>query len=209
VPAVAQASKLGWVYVHDRRDGRLLYRSEAFVPQKNLFEPPTREGVTIAPGIAGGANWSPGAFDPASGWLYVPAIDMPTLYTLRDGRTADGQRLPYVASEFGSERGGTLTALDLHDGGRIRWQQRFDEPLIGGVLATAGGVVFVGISQQRFAAFDSRNGALLWQARLTAGVNAPAVTYRINGRQYVAVAAGGNALFGTPQGDELTAFALP
>jgi alcohol dehydrogenase (cytochrome c) len=209
LPAVAQASKLGWVYVHDRRDGRLLYRSEAFVPQKNLFAPPTREGVLIAPGIAGGANWSPGAFDPHSGWLYVPAIDMPTRYTLRDGQDADGRALPYVASEFGTERGGTLTALDLHNGGRIRWQQRFDEPLIGGVLATAGGLVFAGISQQRFAAFDQRSGLLLWQARLSAGVNAPSITYRVQGRQYVAVAAGGNALFGSTQGDELTAFALP
>ncbi len=209
LPAVAQASKLGWVYVHDRRDGRLLYRSEAFVPQRNLFAPPTRAGVTIAPGIAGGANWSPGAYDPASGWLYVPAIDMPTRYTLRDGQASDGSALPYVASEFGSERGGTLTALDLHDGGRMRWQLRFDEPLIGGVLATAGGLVFAGVSQQRFAAFDGRSGQLLWQARLSAGVNAPSISYRVNGRQYVAVAAGGNALFGTAQGDELTAFALP
>jgi glucose dehydrogenase len=206
---VAQASKLGWVYVHDRRDGRLLFRSEAFVPQSNLFAPPTREGVTIAPGIAGGANWSPGAFDPARRWLYVPAIDMPTRYTLRDGQGADGRPQPYVASEFGSQRGGTLSALDLADGGRLRWQQRFDEPVIGGVLSTAGGVVFAGVSQQRLAAFDSQSGTLLWQARLKGGVNAPAITYRINGRQYVAVAAGGNALFGTAPGDELTAFALP
>ncbi len=209
LPAVASASKLGWVYVHDRRDGRLLFRSDAFVPQNNLFAPPTRAGVVIAPGIAGGANWSPGAFDPLSRWLYVPGIDMPTLYQLRDGQGADGQPLPYVASEFGKARAGTLTALDLADGGKLRWQQRFDEPVIGGVLSTAGGLVFAGIAGQRFAAFDSRSGALLWQARMGGGVNAPSVTYRLNGRQYVAVAAGGNALFSTAPGDALTAFALP
>jgi PQQ-dependent dehydrogenase (methanol/ethanol family) len=209
-PVVAQASKLGWVYVHDRQDGTLLFKSEPFVPQKNLLAPPSAEGVVIEPGIAGGANWSPGAWLPGRGLLVVPAIRLPTRYVVREGRTADGRALRYVASEMlNADQGGTLTALDLFNGGRIRWQQRFAEPVIGGVLGTSNGLVFAGVSGQRLAAFDADSGALLWQHPLSAGVNAPSISYRAAGRQFIAVAAGGNALFGTTQGDELTAFALP
>ena len=67
VPAVGEASKIGWYFVHDRRDGRLLFKSEPFVPQQNLFAAPSPAGVTIAPGVGGGASWSPAAVDAAAG----------------------------------------------------------------------------------------------------------------------------------------------
>lgn len=209
IPAVAQPSKLGWVYVHDRRDGRLLYRSAPFVPQRNLFATPTPEGTVVAPGIAGGASWSPAALDPTQNLLMVPAINIPTRYSARDGKGADGTSFRYVVSELQAERGGTLTAIDLADNGKIRWQLAIDEPMIGGVLATAGGLLFSGAGHNTFAAFDSANGQRLWEYRCAAGVNAPPISYAIDGRQYVAVAAGGNALFGLTQGDTLQVFALP
>ena len=62
---------------------------------------------------------------------------------------------------------------------------------------------------QPLAAFDSASGERLWEARCEAGVNAPPITYAVGGRQYVAVAAGGNALFGFRQGDAVVAFGLP
>jgi glucose dehydrogenase len=65
VKAVAQASKTGWLYVFERETGKLLYKSEPFVPQENLFRPPTSEGVRVAPGAAGGASWSPAAYGPS------------------------------------------------------------------------------------------------------------------------------------------------
>jgi hypothetical protein len=76
VPAVAQAGKTGWVYVHDRRNGRLLFKSDAFVPQRNLFAPPrTGEGAVVAPGAGGGAGWSPSAYDASRGlFMSVPRI---------------------------------------------------------------------------------------------------------------------------------------
>lgn len=210
VPAVAQASKLGWVYVHDRRDGRLLFKSDAFVPQKNLFTPPQPgEGVVVAPGIAGGANWSPSAYDPARALFFVGALHLPTRYTAQRVTRPDGSVLEYASSQNTAESWGTLSALDLGRAGRIAWQVKTDEPLIGGVLATAGGLVFSGAGQGWFAAFDSDSGQRLWQHRCEAGVNAPPITYAIDGRQYVAVAAGGNALFGFKQGDAVIAFALP
>jgi glucose dehydrogenase len=91
----------------------------------------------------------------------------------------------------------------------VRWQVRTDEPLVGGVLATAGGLVFSGAGKGRFAAFDAGSGRELWSYTCAAGVNAPPVTYRLGEAQFVAVAVGGNALFGFTQGDLVMAFGLP
>jgi len=210
VPAVAQAGKTGWVYVHDRRDGRLLFKSAPFVPQRNLFTPPQPgDGVLVAPGIAGGANWSPSALDPSRGLFFVGALHLPTRYIAHEARRPDGTVLQYASTQNTSEASGTLTALDLSARGRVRWQVKTDEPLVGGVLATAGGLLFSGAGKGRFAAFDAGTGRELWSWQCEAGVNAPPVTYRVQGRQYVAVAAGGNALFGFKQGDYVTVFALP
>jgi alcohol dehydrogenase (cytochrome c) len=210
VPAVAQAGKTGWVYVHDRRDGRLLFKSEAFVPQSNLFTPPQPgEGVLIAPGIAGGANWSPSAYDPGRQLFYVGALHLPTRYIAHETTRPDSSMLQYASTQTTTEAWGTLTAIDLAAGGRLRWQVKTDEPLIGGVLATAGGLVFSGAGKGRFAAFDGLSGRELWSYQCSAGVNAPPITYAIAGRQYVAIAVGGNALFGFTQGDMVMAFGLP
>jgi len=210
VAAVAQASKLGWVYVHERDTGRLLFKSDAFVPQRNLFTPPLPgEGVVVAPGIAGGANWSPSAYDPERALFFVGALHLPTRYVAHRVTRPDGSVLDYASTRNVDESWGTLSAIDMAHEGAIVWQVRTDEPLIGGVLATAGGLVFSGAGGGRLAAFDSASGERLWEARCEAGVNAPPVTYAVGGRQYVAVAAGGNALFGFRQGDAVAAFGLP
>jgi PQQ-dependent dehydrogenase (methanol/ethanol family) len=209
IPAVAQASKTGWVFVHDRRTGRLLFKSEPFVPQHNLFTPPQPDdGVVIAPGIAGGANWSPSAFDPVHGLLFVGALHLPTRYVAREARRPDGSVLHYASTQNTGESWGTLTAIDVAAGGRRRWQVRTDEPLVGGVLATAGGLVFSGAGRGRFAAFDALSGAERWSYQCAAGVNAPPIAYAVNGAPFVAVAVGGNALFGFTQGDMVMAFGL-
>jgi PQQ-dependent dehydrogenase (methanol/ethanol family) len=208
-PAIAHASKMGWVFVHERASGRLLLRSQAFVPQMNLFSPPAPDpGVLVAPGIAGGCNWSPSAVDAAQQLMFVAALHLPTRYIANSATREDGSLMTYASTQEGKERSGTLSAIDLQTGA-IRWQVRTEEPLLGGVLATAGGLVFSGIGGQRLGAFDSSDGSLLWSARLDAGVNAPPITYSIDGTQYIAVAAGGNSLFGFPTGDTIAVFALP
>lgn len=211
VEAVAQASKTGWVYVNDRADGTLLFKSDAFVPQSRIFARPTPEGVTIAPGATGGASWSPASYDPASGLFYVAGIHMPSRYTVRK-RDADGDRpaLSYTTLEMvDGPRWGTLTAINTRSGGRIAWQERTDTILVGGVMATAGGLVFMGEGDGWFSAFNSGTGKRLWRFQCGAGVNAPPVSFAVDGRQYVAVAAGGHAMFGFPRGDAIIAFALP
>lgn len=210
-PAVAHAGKTGWVYVVDRDTGALLYKSEPFVPQSNLFKRPTPEGVVVAPGGGGGANWSPTSYDPRSGWMYVAALHMPMRYTVREIPAAnDKPALRYTALEpTDGPRWGTLSAVDLRAQGKIRWQVKTPDPLIGGVLATAGNLVFMGEGNGTFGAFDARSGERLWQFNCGAGVNAPPVSYEVNGKQYVAVAAGGNAIFGYRVGESLIVFALP
>jgi alcohol dehydrogenase (cytochrome c) len=211
IPAVAHAGKTGWMYVLDRRDGKLLYKSEPFVPHQNMFKRPTTEGIVIAPGGAGGANWSPVSLDPRNGVAYVAAMHWPMRYTVKEiPANADNPAVRYTALEpAAGPRWGLLSAIDTQASGAIRWQVKTAEPLVGGVLATAGDVLFMGEGNGRFNAYDAQNGALLWQHVCGAGVNAPPVTYEIDERQYVAVAAGGNQLFGFKQGEIIHVFALP
>jgi alcohol dehydrogenase (cytochrome c) len=210
VPAVGQASKLGWYYVHDRRDGKLLFKSEAFVPQDNLFARPTPQGVRITPGPAGGSNWSPTSFDAARGTVYVAGMHIPMIYRT-DELPADGDKpaVPYFVIEPSQEANwGTLTALDLSNKGRIAWQAKTEQPLVGGVLATAGGLVFTGEGDGTFAAFDATTGERAWSFNCGAGVNAPPVSYEVDGKQYVAVAAGGSQIWGFRQGGAVVVFGL-
>ncbi len=211
IPVVGQAGKTGWFYVMDRRDGRLLFKSDAFVPQRNLFKRPTAEGIEIAPGGGGGASWSPVSFDSRSGLAYVAALHWPMRYQVKEIQaTGDKPAVRYSSLEpSGSPRWGTLSAIDTRRVGKIRWQVKTEQPLVGGVLATAGDLLFTGEGNGSFNAYDSGTGDLLWQGKASAGVNAPPITYQVDGKQYVAVAAGGNSLFGFKQGDAVMVFALP
>lgn len=210
IPAVGQASKTGWFYVHDRLTGNLLLKSDAFVPQQNLFAKATKEGTRIYPAILGGSNWSPTAVNEAEQQVYVAGIHAPFIYTSHEAPARDGNPpIHYASGELSDEpRWGLLSAIDLSNG-KISWQKKIDQPLIGGVLATAGGLLFTGEGNGSFNAYDATNGTLLWQAKADAGVNAPPITYSIDGTQYIAVAAGGNPIFGYKAGDNVLVYALP
>ena len=80
--------------------------------------------------------------------------------------------------------------------------------MVGGALATATGLVFTGEGNGYFDAFDANTGKKLWQYKAEYGVNAPPVSYSVKGKQYIAVAAGGNKIFGYPTGDEILVFSL-
>ncbi len=83
-------------------------------------------------------------------------------------------------------------------------------PMLGGPIVTAGGVAFIGATADNFIrAFDVNNGKQLWEARLPAGGQATPMSYSINGKQYVVIAAGGHGSFGTKLGDYVIAYALP
>ncbi len=210
VHAVAQAGKTGWVYVVDRATGRPIRRSEAFVPQTNMFAQPTRAGTFIQPGGNGGSEWSASAYSPETGYMYVLGLNEHDLYKLRPERYAPpASWLSGVWYTVAAKSdNGTFTAIDLATG-RIAWQNILPDPLVGGTLATQGDVVFLGTKDKRFIAYDARSGRELWTYAANAGVNAPPISYAIDGHQYVAVAAGGNFQINAPRGDEVLAFALP
>ena len=80
--------------------------------------------------------------------------------------------------------------------------------MIGGILATAGGLVFAGEGNGTFAAYDAENGSQMWSFQAGAGVNAPPSSYTVNGKQYIVVAAGGNAQLNYKRGNNIIAFTL-
>ncbi len=209
IPAVGEASKTGWFYIHNRTTGELLKKSDAFVPQLNMFKKATTEGVVIYPGILGGSNWSPVSVDEKNQRVFIEGIHSPIKYTLHETAAQNGKpAIRYAASEPTQDpRWGLLSAIDLGTG-KIAWQNKTAQPLLGGVLATAGGLVFIGEGDGHFNAYNSQTGALLWQAKSEFGVNAPPITYTINGVQYIAVASGGNSIFGFKQGDAVLVYKL-
>ena len=209
IPAVGEASKTGWFYIHNRATGELLKKSDAFVPQQNMFKKATTEGIVIYPGILGGSNWSPVSVDEQNQHVFIEGIHSPIKYTLHETATHDGKpAIRYAASEPTKDpRWGLLSAIDLNTG-KIAWQNKTAQPLLGGVLATAGGLVFIGEGDGHFNAYNSQTGVLLWQAKSEFGVNAPPITYTINGVQYIAVASGGNSIFGFKQGDAVLVYQL-
>ncbi len=77
IAAVGQASKTGWFYIHDRATGKLLKKSDAFVPQQNMFTKATFDGVVIYPGILGGSNWSPVSVDEAKSARFCRSYPCP------------------------------------------------------------------------------------------------------------------------------------
>ena len=210
IAAVGQASKTGWFYIHNRMTGEFIKKSEPFVPQSNLFKKPSEQGTVIYPGILGGANWSPVSLNQAQQMVYVAAMHSPIKYTVHETAVKPGDKpMRYAASEPTADaRWGLLSAIDLSSG-EIAWQHKTSQPLVGGVLATAGGLLFCGEGDGKFVAYHSQTGQSLWQYQSDYGVNAPPITYQVNGEQYISVVSGGNSLFGFKQGDRILTFKLP
>jgi quinoprotein glucose dehydrogenase len=119
---------------------------------------------------------------------------------------------------------GYLSAIDLktneivwkkrigtvHDSSPIPLPFKMGMPMLGGPMVTAGGVAFIGATADNYLrAFEVNTGNELWEARLPAGGQATPMTYSINGKQYVVIAAGGHGSFGTKLGDYVIAYALP
>ncbi len=90
----------------------------------------------------------------------------------------------------------------------MAWQKQTAQALVGGILATAGDLVFMGEGDGSFNAYNSLTGEFLWQATSKFGVNAPPITYIVDGEQYVAVASGGNSIMGYKQGDAMLVYKL-
>jgi alcohol dehydrogenase (cytochrome c) len=202
--------KTGHVYVHDRATGELIRFSEAMVPQENMWVLPTANGARMLPGANGGVEWNPMAVNPKLGMAYAANLHQPMTYHVEPAKYPGGKlwlggAFKTVAAE---KQWGRLAAVDLSSG-KLVWKADTDQPLMGGVLATAGSLVFTGEGNGAFNAYDAKNGKKLWSFQCGAGVNAPAVSYSIGGKQYIAVAAGGNNQLDFKRGNSVFVFALP
>jgi alcohol dehydrogenase (cytochrome c) len=208
--AVAEAGKTAWVYVLDAETGKLIRKSQPFNRLENMFAQPTPEGTRMLPGANGGSEWSPMSVNPTLGYSYVAGLEQPMHYITHSAPMEKGKL--WLGSAFkavpGEPQYGTFTAINLNTG-KVAWQNKVDQPMMGGSLATAGNLVFTGEGNGRFDAFDARTGKLLWHFTGGAGCNSAPVSYMLDGTQYIAVACGGNFQLGYPLGDALLVFSLP
>ena len=209
VKGILHGGKTGHVYVHKADDCSLIRFSEAMVPQEDMWTLPTAEGARMLPGANGGVEWSPMAIDPDLHLTYAINLHQPMTYTVRstpypEGKIWLGGSFDVIPDEA---QWGNITAVDYNTGD-IAWQVRTAEPMIGGVLATAGGLVFTGEGNGLFKAYDSSNGGELWRFQAGAGVNAPPSSYTVEGQQYIVVAAGGNSQLNYKRGNNIIAFTL-
>ncbi len=215
IPGVLHAGKTGYVYVHDRKDCSLIRFSEPMVSQKDRWVLPTptkpldSNSARMFPGANGGVEWSPLATDPGLGMAYAINLEQEMTYTVDSAPYPQGKL--WLGGAFtnvpGGVQAGNVTAVD-YNSGKIKWQVKTPQPMIGGILATGGGVVFTGESNGWFKAYDSKSGKVLWKFQAGAGVNAPPSSYMIGDKQYIAVAAGGNVQVNSKRGDSIIAFTL-
>ncbi|HTD35627.1 MAG TPA: PQQ-binding-like beta-propeller repeat protein [Candidatus Elarobacter sp.] len=211
IPAAGEAGKVGWFFIVDRRNGKLIRKSDPYVAfSKNMFSQPTAKGVVMLPGANGGAEWSPPAWSPETHYAYVLGMDQLMKFSTHQdpyqkGRIRLGSAFSNV--EPHGVQDGRFVAIDT-DTGKIAWTVMTPQPLIGGALATAGNLAFYGEGNGWFDAVDAHTGKNVWRFNLGAGVNAPPITYEVNGTQYIAVAAGGNFQLTFPYGDTVAIFKL-
>ena len=209
IPGVIHGGKTGHIYVHDRSNGNLIRFSEAMVSQEGLWSLPTPEGTRMSLGANGGVEWSPMAVNPPLRLAFAANLEQPMTYHVEASAYPGGKL--WLGGAFknavGEEQFGNVTAVNL-DTGKVVWKARTDQPMIGGVLATAGNLVFAGEGNGWFKAYDAKTGKVLWQYQCGAGVNAPPTSYTINGKQYIAVAAGGNSQLDFKRGNSVFVFAL-
>jgi alcohol dehydrogenase (cytochrome c) len=216
------AHRNGVFYVLDRTNGKFL-SGKPFIklnwlagfdengrPRLLPNSLPTAQGTLIYPGVQGGTNWYAPSYSPRTGLFYLSVwADYYTVYQegaadFVPGRRFNGGsvRQPLAFNRNTTllpdeEQGyGALMALNPKTGEKV-WQVKFADLTEGGVLSTAGDVVFTGNREGYFEAFDAHDGKLLWKISLGGYIAAGPVTYAVDGKQYVAIAAGhGMFVFG-------------
>jgi alcohol dehydrogenase (cytochrome c) len=177
-----------------------------------IFTPFVGKDPTImAPGIWGGANWPPSAYDPVQQKLFVCASSVVGGYT---GGGDRGFQAPGPGSYLGGAtsytrvpRTGIIASLDVTTN-KIAWRYQWPEQCYSGILSTGGGLLFVGRNDGRLTALDSATGKQLWEFQTGAGMHAPVSTFEHNGKQYVLAFSAGNALIGSARGDSVWLFGL-
>ena len=212
-----QAPKNGFFYVLDRATGELL-SARNFVPVTWATGVDMKTGRPIEnpaarwpgsapsfqlPGPLGAHNWHPMSFSPKTGLVYIPANEIPFAFAdqqdFKEKKMGWNTGAEFIAGALPTDEA-THIALRSMMKGRLlawdpvkqepRWSVEHFGPWNGGVLSTAGDIVFQGTSDAHFAAYDAESGKRLWNFFTQTGVVAAPVSYEIDGEQYVTVATG-------------------
>lgn len=203
---VVAAGKDGHVYGTDRASGKREYATVVST-QENIDAPLTGKGARFCPGVNGGVEWNGPSYSPTTNLLYVGSIDWCTTIATygadQPHKLKGKQALPWTGSNkltapFGandSTRRGWLTAVDADDGS-IKWRYASPTPIIAGVTATAGGVVFTADLKGNVLAFDAASGRELWRHSVGAPIGGGVITYAVGDTEFLAVAVGLNSPVG-------------
>ena len=239
-PVALKADRNGFFYVINRETGKLI-SAKPFVPinwatgvdlktgrpvevpdKRPRFKVRAKE---ICPNLLGGKNWQPMSFNPQTGLVYIPTIN---LCMDMEGAEPTYQRGKfYLAFEFDlgkSGPGGYMSELMAWDPVKQQkvWGNKDELPWLGGTLTTKGGLAFHGDIKGMFKALDAKTGQLLWQFNTGSGISAAPITYELGGKQYVAVVSGrtftiplflgpigAKMVEASPEGGTLFVFELP
>ncbi|HYL10106.1 MAG TPA: PQQ-dependent dehydrogenase, methanol/ethanol family [Candidatus Acidoferrales bacterium] len=204
---LAQANRNGFFYVLDRSDGKFIL-GKRFARQLTWAKgldangrpivlkesDPTEKGVRVCPGAIGATNFMSPSYSTQTGYFYVNAREQCDLFTVERQEYQAGRA--YLGSTYypaaNEKDWGALRAIDPRTG-EIKWEFKHFSAPWAGTLATAGGLVFAGDIEGNLIAFDARTGKALWHFQTGSAIYASPMTFSVDGRQYVAIAAG-NAL---------------
>ena len=211
----ATADRNGYFYVLNREDGAFVAAypfvkditwakkiddtgRPVFVEENRPGNPTAaadgKKGETIfaAPSFLGGKNWMPMAFSQKTGLFYVPSNEWgmdiwnePITYKKGAAYLGAG----FTIKPLYKDHIGSLKAIDP-DTGETKWEFKNDAPLWGGVMTTAGGLVFTGTPEGKFIAFDDETGKELWSFQTGSGIVGQPVTWEQDGEQYVSIISG-------------------
>lgn len=193
-----------WVFSRDMGVQNLVLDIDPRTGEKRInpaVEPEAGKPKLLCPAAGGARNWPATSTNPETHVLYVPIIETCTDYTYSPRspeETAKGggdMRFATRVPPGTDGKFGRLAALDLRTR-EILWTHRQRMPIAGSALATGGGLVFNGDLDRYFYAYDQSSGQVLWRTRLNAAPESSPITYEVDGRQYVAVVAGGGSAFG-------------
>jgi alcohol dehydrogenase (cytochrome c) len=193
--------ELNWTPGLDPKTGRPLnYDPAGNVQTYNVGSHGTRANPLsnrLCPTIQGGKNWEPTAYSPQTGLLYVPSIEGCAKARTVEQKDMEDQggaakfreRFTGGGAEWPERAYGSLKAIDPVTG-ETKMVTKLTYPNFAGALATAGNLVFLGHLDGTFSAYDAKTLQEVWSFNTGTGINAPPITYSVNGKQYVAVLVG-------------------
>jgi alcohol dehydrogenase (cytochrome c) len=202
------ANRNGLMYVLDRISGQFLM-GKPFVkvnwmdgfddegrPKRVPGMVPSKEGTLIMPTVNGGTNWYPPSYSPSTELFYIPGWENTGSIAIEGDRPRTVGDIPAGAPNLlapnkrpEAEGYGFVRAFDMKTGDK-KWEFKMNDVTYAGVLTTASDVLFSGGREGYFYALNARTGELLWRSALGGQVNSAPMSYMLDGKQYIAIAAG-------------------